>query len=172
MKPSRQLARWKKPSCWKSLTITGLGNPSTHVPIKFTVDIVGSTSTLVSEQIEQSRPERATAAGRHAAGGPAFRYPDPDLSHHNRAGQEAAERLARWAFVGGSALVNETDRIVMGKKVLSASAGLGTREPQDVVSSDMKVYSAGGYHFAIAQAEVSDLYEVSERLNDLRQSIE
>jgi manganese-dependent inorganic pyrophosphatase len=31
-----------------------LGNPSTHVPIRFTVDIVGSTSTLVSEQIEEA----------------------------------------------------------------------------------------------------------------------
>src|SRR5512145_2651092 len=29
-----------------------LGNRATHVPIKFTVDIVGSTSTLVSERIE------------------------------------------------------------------------------------------------------------------------
>ncbi|HEX2980350.1 MAG TPA: DHH family phosphoesterase, partial [Anaerolineaceae bacterium] len=28
-----------------------LGNPSTHIPIKFTVDIVGSTSTLVTERI-------------------------------------------------------------------------------------------------------------------------
>jgi manganese-dependent inorganic pyrophosphatase len=31
-----------------------LGNSSTHVPIRFTVDIVGSTSTLVSERIEDA----------------------------------------------------------------------------------------------------------------------
>ena len=31
-----------------------LGNPSTHTPIKFTVDVVGSTSTLVSEQTEEA----------------------------------------------------------------------------------------------------------------------
>src|SRR4030065_596374 len=31
-----------------------LGNHSTHVPIRFTVDIVGSTSTLVSERIEDA----------------------------------------------------------------------------------------------------------------------
>ena len=31
-----------------------LGNPSTIIPIRFTVDIVGSTSTLVSERIEDS----------------------------------------------------------------------------------------------------------------------
>ena len=31
-----------------------LGNPSTRVPIRFTVDTVGSTSTLVSERIEDA----------------------------------------------------------------------------------------------------------------------
>jgi manganese-dependent inorganic pyrophosphatase len=31
-----------------------LGNSSTHTPIKFTVDIVGSTSTLVTERIEEA----------------------------------------------------------------------------------------------------------------------
>jgi manganese-dependent inorganic pyrophosphatase len=30
-----------------------LGNPSTHMPIRFSVDVVGSTSTLVSERIER-----------------------------------------------------------------------------------------------------------------------
>ncbi|RPJ38054.1 MAG: inorganic diphosphatase, partial [Chloroflexi bacterium] len=80
--------------------------------------------------------------------------------------RQAAERLARWAFVGGSVLVNETIQSY-GEKVLSASAGLGTREPRDIVSSDMKIYNAGRYQFAIAQAEVSDLYEVSDRLDAL-----
>jgi manganese-dependent inorganic pyrophosphatase len=31
-----------------------LGNHSTHIPIRFTVDIVGSTSTLISERIEDA----------------------------------------------------------------------------------------------------------------------
>ncbi len=31
-----------------------LGNSSTHIPIRFTVDVVGSTSTLVSERIEDA----------------------------------------------------------------------------------------------------------------------
>ena len=31
-----------------------LGNQSTHIPIRFTVDIVGSTSTLISERIEDA----------------------------------------------------------------------------------------------------------------------
>jgi manganese-dependent inorganic pyrophosphatase len=35
----------------------------------------------------------------------------------------------------------------------------------------MKIYTAGGYEFAIAQAEVSDLYEVSEKLDSLNKAL-
>ena len=31
-----------------------LGSSTTHVPIRFTIDVVGSTSTLVTERIEES----------------------------------------------------------------------------------------------------------------------
>ena len=86
-------------------------------------------------------------------------------------GERSTDRLARWAFVGGTVQADETIA-TFGQKVLAASAGLGTREPKDVVSSDMKVYSSGGYHFAIAQAEVSDLYEVDERLPALKKALE
>jgi manganese-dependent inorganic pyrophosphatase len=147
-----------------------LGNPSTHVPIKFTVDIVGSTSTLVSERIEQSGLSAPPGlAGMLLAGllADTLILTSPTTTERDRA---AGERLGRWACVGGSVLVDETIE-TYGQKVLSAGAGLGTREPKDVVNSDMKVYSAGGYHFAIAQAEVSDLYEVSERLTNLNKAL-
>jgi len=147
-----------------------LGNPSTHVPIKFTVDIVGSTGTLVSERVEQaglSAPPEL--AGMLLAGllSDTLILTSPTTTERDR---QAAERLARWAFVSGSVLANETVQS-FGQQVLGASAGLGTREPQDVVQSDMKIYSSGGYQFAIAQAEVSDLYEVSERLAGLEQAL-
>ncbi len=147
-----------------------LGNPSTHVPIRFTVDIVGSTSTLVSERTEQaglSAPPKL--AGMMLAGllSDTLVLTSPTTTDRDK---QAAERLARWAFVGGSALVDETIQSY-GEKVLAASAGLGTREPMDVVSSDMKMYTAGSYQFAIAQAEVSDLYEVSDRLDVLNKAL-
>lgn len=144
-----------------------LGNPSTHAPIKFTVDIVGSTSTLVSERIEQAGLSAPPAlAGVLMAGllSDTLILTSPTTTERDR---NAADRLARWACVGGSVLYEETIQSY-GEKVLAASAGLSTREPQDVVSSDMKVYGAGGYQFAVAQAEVTDLYEVSERLMDLK----
>lgn len=147
-----------------------LGNPSTHIPIKFTVDVVGSTSTLVSERIEtaglSAPPE---LAGVLLAGllSDTLILSSPTTTDRDR---EAADRLARWAFVGGSKLENESIRSY-GEKVLSAGAGLAARAPREIVGSDMKVYSSGGFNFSISQAEVSDLYEVTEHLNSLSKAM-
>lgn len=147
-----------------------LGNPSTHVPIRFTVDIVGSTSTLVSELIETaglSAPPNL--AGLMLAGllSDTLILTSPTTTPRDR---EAAERLSRWAFVGGSVLAGETIRS-FGEKVVAAGTGLGARTPKEVVGGDMKVYSTDKYTFAIAQAEVSDLYELSERIDPLAKAL-
>lgn len=147
-----------------------LGNPSTHIPIRFTVDIVGSTSTLVSERIEDaglSAP--AKLAGVMLAGllSDTLILTSPTTTARDK---EAAERLARWAITRGSPLEKETIQSY-GQKVLTAGAGLGTRAPKEVVSGDMKIYTGGGFQFSIAQAEVSDLYEVTEQLEPLNKAL-
>ena len=81
------------------------------------------------------------------------------------------ERLARWAFVGGGPLKGETIQSY-GKAILSAGAGLSNREPEEVVSTDIKSYEAGGFNFAIAQAEVTDLVELSEHLGPLTKALD
>jgi manganese-dependent inorganic pyrophosphatase len=147
-----------------------LGNPSTHTPIKFTVDIVGSTSTLVSEQIAEAGLSAPPGlAGLLLAGlmSDTLILTSPTATERDR---KAAERLGRWAFVGGSVLVNETLES-FGEKVVSAGAGLGARAPREIVSTDMKVYRSGEYQFAISQAEVSDLYEVTENLDKLSRAL-
>ncbi len=148
-----------------------LGNASTHIPIKFTVDIVGSTSTLVWERIEQAGLSAPPdLAGLLLAGllSDTLILTSPTTTERDK---QAAERLGRWAFVGGSVLAGETVES-FGEMVLSASSGLSKRAPDDVVTSDMKIYSSGGYHFAVAQAEVSDYHEVSERFNDLTHALQ
>lgn len=148
-----------------------LGNPSTHIPIKMSVDIVGSTSTLVSEKIEEaglSAPWQI--AGVMLAGllSDTLNLTSPTTTERD---QVAAERLSRWTFVRGSAIEHET-RESFGTQVLSASAGLATRSPQEVVNSDMKVYSAGEQRFAIAQVEVSSLNEVAAHVVPLNQALD
>ncbi len=59
-----------------------------------------------------------------------------------------------------------------GEKVLVAGAGLSSRDPKDVVSTDLKQYEAASTRFAIAQAEVSDLYELNEYLEPLRDALQ
>jgi manganese-dependent inorganic pyrophosphatase len=150
-----------------------LGNPHTHTPIRFTVDIVGSTSTLVSEfTAEAGLSMPPNLAGVLLAGllADTLILTSPTTTGRDK---EAAQRLARWAFVG-SALRGETIESY-GKSVLSAGAGLSNREPEQIVSNDIKPYEAGGFKLAIAQAEVTDLMQLSDHLvpltkalNDLR----
>jgi manganese-dependent inorganic pyrophosphatase len=83
----------------------------------------------------------------------------------------AAERLERWAFVPGSPLERET-RESYGRKVLQASAGLSTRTPKEIVTGDLKLYTANKFKFAIAQAEVSNLNELDDRIPELNRALE
>ncbi|MCL4561150.1 MAG: DHH family phosphoesterase [Chloroflexi bacterium] len=147
-----------------------LGNPSTRVPIKFTVDIVGSTSTLVSERSEEAGFSVPPAlAGMLLAGllSDTLILTSPTTTDRDR---QAAERLARWAIVGGSPLEEETIRSY-GEKVIASGAGLSTRSPQEVVSGDLKEYMAGGFQFAIAQVEVTDLLQMRDHLDGLKSAL-
>lgn len=143
-----------------------LGNPSTHIPIRFTADVVGSTSTLVTEQIENaglSLPPKL--AGMLMAGllSDTLILTSPTTTERDRI---AAERLGRWAFIAGSPLDGETIQS-FGSKVLLAGAGLSSRTPEQIVTNDMKIYDAGGFKFAIAQVEVSDLVQLNEHRDAL-----
>jgi manganese-dependent inorganic pyrophosphatase len=148
-----------------------LGNPSTHTPIRFTVDVVGSTSTLVSEQIaEAGLSASPTLAGLLLAGllSDTLILTSPTTTKRDH---RAAERLSRWAFVEGSPLAGEAIASY-GQQVLDAGAGLATRDPQEIVNTDLKLYEAGGYSFAIAQAEVTDLLQLAEHLAELLQALD
>jgi manganese-dependent inorganic pyrophosphatase len=148
-----------------------LGNPHTHTPIRFTVDIVGSTSTLVSEQTAEAGLSMPPAlAGVLLAGllSDTLILTSPTTTSRDK---EAAERLARWAFVGGGPLRGETIA-TYGKAVLSAGAGLSNRKPDEIVSNDIKQFEAGGFRFAIAQAEVTDLMQIADHLQPLTQALD
>jgi manganese-dependent inorganic pyrophosphatase len=159
--PRQAIANLEEAELLEILDHHRLGNPSTHVPIKFTVDIVGSTSTLVSEKIEEAGlAAPPPIAGMLLAGllSDTLVLTSPTTTERDK---KAAERLARWAFVRGGPLAGETIQSY-GQQVLSASAGLSARAPEEIVSTDLKQYEAGGYRFAIAQAEVTDLVQLNE----------
>lgn len=148
-----------------------LGNPPTRTPIRFTVDVVGSTSTLVSERIENaglSAPPEI--AGVLLAGliSDTLLLTSPTTTDRDR---RAAERLGRWAFTWSSPLEGETVDS-FGRQILEAGAGLATRDPAEIVSTDLKTYEAAGMKFAVAQAEVTDLLQLREHLPPLQQALD
>jgi manganese-dependent inorganic pyrophosphatase len=148
-----------------------LGNPYTHQPIRFTVDVVGSTSTLVTEQTAEAGLSAPPAlAGALLAGllSDTLILTSPTTTERDHA---AAEKLARWAFVGGSPLTGETIQS-FGKNLLSAGAGLSNRKPEEIVSTDIKAYEAGGFKLAVAQAEVTDLMQLSEYLDTINKALD
>ncbi len=148
-----------------------LGNPSTHQPIRFTVDVVGSTSTLISELTADaglSMPPALSGALLAGLLADTLILTSPTTTPRDN---EAAQRLSRWAFVGGGPLAGETIQSY-GKAVLSAGAGLSNRDPKDVVSTDIKPYEAGGFKFAIAQAEVTDLMQLTEHLKPISSALD
>lgn len=169
--PSQALASLDEAELIEVLDHHRLGNMSTHIPIRFSVDVVGSTSTLVSERIEEcglSAP--APIAGLLLAGllSDTLILTSPTTIERDH---RAAERLARWAFVPHEPLANENLES-FGKQVLAASAGLATRQAQEIITTDMKVYQAGNYQFAISQAELTDLMELDEHLSNLRLALD
>lgn len=144
-----------------------LGNTSTHIPIRFTVDVVGSTSTLVSEKIEDAGLSAPPpVAGLLLAGllSDTLILTSPTTTPRD---ELAAERLARWAFVRGGPLHGETIKS-FGEQVIQAGAGIETRDPAEIVNSDMKTYEAGGFRFAVAQVEVTNLIQLDDNLASLQ----
>lgn len=148
-----------------------LGNPSTRMPIRFTVDVVGSTSTLVSERIEEaglSAPAKIAGILLSGVISDTLLLTSPTTTERDR---RAAARLERWAFTWDSPLKGDTLQS-FGEQVLQAGAGLSTRDPQEIVSTDMKTYEAAGLKFAVAQAEVTDLMQLRDYLKPIQTSLE
>ena len=143
-----------------------LGNPPTNNPIRFTVEPVGSTSTLVTERIvEAGLAPPPEIAGLLMAGiiSDTLNLISPTTTKRDH---DALQRLARWAFAPNSKFKNENIESY-AEKVLSAGTGLGSRPPKEIVNGDIKIYEAGDYNFSISQVEVTDLYELNEHLDSL-----
>src|SRR5215210_1431699 len=169
--PGQAIAALEEAELLEILDHHRLGNPHTHTPIRFKVDTVGSTSTLVCEMTAEAGLSAPPAlAGALLAGllSDTLILTSPTTTPRDK---EAAKRLARWTFVGGSPLEGE-NITTYGKAILSAGAGLSNRKPEEVVSNDVKAYEAGGFRLAIAQAEVTDLLQLTEHLEPLTRALD
>jgi len=148
-----------------------LGNPFTRAPIRFTTEVVGSTSTIISERIlEAGLSAPSNIAGVLLSGifSDTLFFTSPTTTDRDK---KAAERISRWAFAGSSPLKGET-LDTFGEAVIKAGAGISTRDPDEIVTSDTKSYTSGGLNFAIAQAEVTNQLQVDKHLDELKEALE
>ncbi len=147
-----------------------LDNPTTHEPIRFTVDVVGSTSTLVSERIDQaglSAPPKLAGLLLSGLLSDTLILTSPTTTPRDH---EAAQRLGRWAFMTGAPLENETIESY-GEQILEAGAGLSSRSAAEIVGADFKVYDTVGIRFGIGQVEVTTFASLGEKLEELTQAL-
>ncbi|MBN2499163.1 MAG: DHH family phosphoesterase [Anaerolineales bacterium] len=159
--PGQALASLDQAELLEILDHHRLDSMATREPIRFTVDIVGSTSTLVEERaVEAGLSAPPEIAGVLLAGllSDTLLLSSPTTTERDK---RAAERLGRWAFVEGGILSGESIQS-FGEQVLEAGAGLRTRAPEEIVSTDVKFYETGEFRFTIAQAEVTDLVQLEE----------
>lgn len=147
-----------------------LGNPPTKMPIPFTVDPVGSTSTLVSERIAAANLQSPFSISALLLAGllsDTLILRSPTTTERDR---RAADRLAQWALSGGQ--LPFTTYPEFGSALLSAGAGLAVRDIDSILNTDLKIYEGGTLKFGVAQVEVANLLELDGRLAEISAGLE
>lgn len=147
-----------------------LSTVPTAVPIRFQIEPVGSTSTLVMERAEdEGLTLPPNLAGLLLSGilSDTLIFRSPTVTERDR---RAALLLARAA--GLSLSEKEADVLAAieayGNELLAAGAGLGTRPVAEILSTDVKFYEVGGERVGISQVEVTNFREIAGRLEELR----
>lgn len=130
-----------------------LGNPPTAAPIPFTVDPVGSTSTLVAELCRARRmtPPRSIA-GMLLSG-----ILSDTLVFRSPTTHERDREIASWLGI-----LCQIDVTLYGEELLLTAPGLGRRTADEILDSDRKAYEMGGVPVSIAQVEVTGMQEVRD----------
>ncbi len=149
-----------------------LGNPNTIRPIPFTVEPVGSTSTLVAERILSAgltapRPIAALLLAGVCADTLVLR--SPTTTERDR---RVAERLAAWAFSNKGLDVPYEGVADFGQAVLTAGAALANRDIDSILTTDLKLYEGRDIKFGVAQVEVANLEELNSRLPEITSGLQ
>lgn len=149
-----------------------LGNAASRLPIPFTVEPVGSTSTLVTERILSAALTPPTrVAGLLLAGllSDTLILRSPTTTERDR---RAVERLAGWSLGAGEGQLTYPDAQAYGQAILAAGADLSVRGVDAIVGGDLKLYESGPTKFGVAQVEVANLLELNPRLAEITPALE
>ncbi len=131
-----------------------LGNLSTRYPITFINKPVGATSTIITNQYQESHiPIRAEIASILLCGilADTLVLQSATTTAQDRS---AAEYLSN---------ITNLDIDKLGKDLLTAASNITGRSAELLIVQDMKEYSEGGLTFTVSQLEVEDPHEILER---------
>ena len=145
-----------------------LATINTAMPITFHVDTVGSCSTLVAERMRMARLTPPPGiAGMLLSGllADTLVFTSPTTTPRDRA---SGTWLAWMAFGVDDAEVNLQ---AYGVKLLRAGADLTGRSPEDIVTSDCKLFDHGPVHFSVSQVEVTSYQALTDHLADVRSAL-
>jgi manganese-dependent inorganic pyrophosphatase len=147
-----------------------LGNSSTISPIHFSVEPVGSTSTLITERVRSSGVQIKPQVGFLLIGGiisDTLNLMSPTTTERDR---QAFDFLSGLVIRENPFNISEIKQFA--NMLLSSGTGINNRSSEEVVSGDIKYYSEDEYKFAISQAEVTtNLYELSEYIQGLQAAL-
>ncbi len=135
-----------------------LGNPTTAAPIPFTIEPVGSTSTMVAERCRAAAfrpPDGIAGALLSGILSDTLIYRSPTTTPRDAT---AADWLAG---------LLQVDARGFGEELLRAAADLDTRPVDEILDTDRKAYTLGNQALSIAQAEVGSLAALPERKPEL-----
>ncbi|MBA3872008.1 MAG: DHH family phosphoesterase [Anaerolineae bacterium] len=152
-----------------------LSSMPTSVPIRFSIEPVGSCSTLVAERgVEQGIVFPEGIAGLLLSGilSDTLIFRSPTATPRDRS---IALKLAVMAKL---ALAKDKEEKVFqsiadfGQQLLASGAGLGMRPVEEIIGTDIKYYETNGAKVGIAQVEVANLSELTPRLEALHEALE
>lgn len=145
-----------------------IGNVSTAQPISFTVDVVGSCSTLIAERMRLGRlTPPSSVAGLLLSGllSDTLIFRSPTTTARDKA---SASWLS-WAAFG----VDDAEQkmIDYGRDLLMAGAEVSGRSARDLCTGDFKEFESGKIRFGVAQCEVTNFAELTDRLPEIRDEL-
>ncbi len=131
-----------------------LGNLPTRYPITFINKPVGATSTIITNQYQESHiPIKVEIASILLCGilADTLVLQSSTTTAHDRS---AAEYLSN---------ITNLDIEKLGKELLTAASNITGRTVEQLILQDMKEYTEGSLSFTVSQLEVEDPHEILSR---------
>lgn len=142
-----------------------IGVQTTKTPVPYYIDIVGSTSTLVSERIflfGMSPPPEIAALLLAGVMSDTLILKSPTTTQRDCI---VVEKLTE--IVAASEILPFTTYQDFGKELLTAGSGMSVAPVETIISTDLKMYETAGLKFGLAQVEVGSLVELISRVNEI-----